>query len=304
MEPATNGRRPVEALAGSGHQRRTGAQAEASLRGDEVVVGEAVELELLPASFATRLLAFVVDLCVVGVAALLTFWALALLGLDAWSPAAQAAAISVALAVILLVIPTTVETLSRGRSLGKLAAGIRVVCDDGTPVRLRQSAIRALVGVFEIWFTLGFLAFATMFFNNRGKRIGDFLAGTYAMRSRGPRLQVFSLPMPPELVAWAKVADIGALSDGLALRVRQFLLRAGSLSAQARHQLGLSLAAEVGRQTAPPPPAGTHPERYLAAVICERRDRQLASAPVRATRAQALAGAVRRLPYQIPDPSN
>ncbi|MDR3106636.1 MAG: RDD family protein, partial [Bifidobacteriaceae bacterium] len=183
-------------------------------------------------------------------------------------------------------------------------AGIRVVRDDGGPVALRQAFVRALSAVFEVWLILGGIAFVTMLFNDRGKRVGDFLAGTYVMRVRGVQLQVLSLSMPPELAAWARIADIGTLGDGLALRARQFLLRAHSLSLYSRQHLGVSLAAEVAQRTAPPPPPGTHPERYLAAVICERRNRELALAPRRIGRAEALTSAVRHLPYQIPDPAN
>ncbi|MDR3360586.1 MAG: RDD family protein, partial [Bifidobacteriaceae bacterium] len=202
------------------------------------------------------------------------------------------------------VLPATVETLSRGRSLGKLAAGIRVVRDVGGPLAARQAITRALVAVFETWALLGSVAFVTMLFNSRGKRVGDLLAGTYVMRTRGVRLQVLALAMPRELASWAALADIGGVSDRLALRVRQFLLRADSLSPSTRRQLAHELAAEVGSKVAPPPPPGTHPERYLTAVLCARRDRELAAAPPRAARAQAMAAAVRRLPYQIPDPAN
>lgn len=272
------------------------------MRGDQVVVGEAVTLELRPASFASRLLAFLLDLLVMAAEVVLTVLALDRLGFRAWDGAAQTAAVSAAAALLLLVIPTTVETLSRGRSVGKLAVGLRVVQDDGAPVRVRQAFIRALVAVFELWGLAGAPAFITMLFNDRGKRIGDFLAGTYVMRARGVRFQVFSLPMPPELAAWAHIADLGQLGDSLALRARQFLLRAHLLSPYARTRLGTALAAEVGQSVAPPPPSGTDPERYLAAVICERRDRELALAPARTARARTLTSAVRRLPFGVADP--
>ena len=42
-----------------------------------------------------------------------------------------------------------------------------------------------------------------------------------------------------------------------------------------RHQLGLELASQVQEYVSPPPPAGTHPERFLAAVLTERRNREL-----------------------------
>ena len=44
------------------------------------------------------------------------------------------------LVTVMVVLPTTVETLTRGRSLGKLAMGIRIVRDDGGPVWLPAGA--------------------------------------------------------------------------------------------------------------------------------------------------------------------
>src|ERR1700729_330258 len=76
--------------------------------------------------------------------------------------AASEAAITLSLTVLVIVgYPTVFETLSRGRSLGKLALGLRVVSDDGGPERFRQALMRALAAVLEIWLTLGFLALVT-----------------------------------------------------------------------------------------------------------------------------------------------
>ena len=46
--------------------------------------------------------------------------------------------------------PIAVETLSHGRSLGKLACGLRVVRDDGGPIRFRHALVRGAIGVVEI----------------------------------------------------------------------------------------------------------------------------------------------------------
>ena len=69
------------------------------------------------------------------------------------------------------------ETLSRGRSLGKLALGLRV------PARtarrwFRQSLARALSAIVEFWLSSGVVGLASSLVNRQGRRIGDFLAGT------------------------------------------------------------------------------------------------------------------------------
>lgn len=56
---------------------------------------------------------------------------------------------------------------------------------------------------------------------------------------------------------------------------RTFLQRASTTQPAARARLGAQLAAQVEPFVSPPPPWGTHPERFLAAVLVERRDREL-----------------------------
>jgi uncharacterized RDD family membrane protein YckC len=268
---------------------------------DEILLGEGVAIDARPASFAVRMLGALLDVTIIG--ALLFGGTLAAgavgLGLDA----AAAQALVVTIVVLALVgVPLTVETLTRGRSVGKLAAGIRIVRDDGGPVRFRHALVRALVGVVEIWFTAGSLALVASMVHPKGKRLGDMLAGTYAVRVRGGQRALPPVVMPPELARWAHGADIRRLPDGLALRARQLLGRAATLHPASRARLGQEIAAELEPYVAPGPPLGTHPERFIAAVLAERRDREYRHLQAEATRARAEAALVQRLPHAVPDP--
>jgi uncharacterized RDD family membrane protein YckC len=272
----------------------------------EVVTGEAVALELRPASFATRSLALALDLLIMLVTAIAVF---ALLGLvlPELDEAAAAAVSLTCLVGVLVGLPVAVETLTRGRSVGKIAAGLRVVRDDGGPIRLRHALVRALLAVPEILMSAGSIALITSLANVRGKRLGDLLAGTFVIRERGAAQAPPLPPMPPELVAWAQQADLAAVPDGLAVGVRRFLDGAAGLHPGARAQLGADLARQVGSFVAPPPPAWATPERFLVAVLAERRRRDTArlttlqqararrlaerrSAPVLSPTAQRLVG--------------
>ncbi len=271
---------------------------------DGVVTGEGVLLDTRPASFATRLLAAVIDLAVlgvVGVAVTLTLGALSSVGLG---PGGVRTLTVLAVAGVTIVAPTTVETLSRGRSVGKLALGIRIVRDDGGPVRLRQSLVRALVGLGELWLSAGSVALICSIVHPQGKRVGDILAGTYAVRVRGRAPVRRPVVMPPYLAAWAGTADIARLPDGLALAVRQFLARATTLHPSSRVRMGEQLTAETLRHVAPAPPPGTHPEDFLAAVLAERRQREEAVLVRAAVRAESDSEFLRRLPHGILDPEN
>ena len=238
----------------------------------EIVTGEAVALDLRPASFATRALAVLLDLVVMFAAGIVLLLVLGNVLPDLDAAADQAIGV-VAVVAVLVGLPVTVETLTRGRSLGKLAAGLRVVRDDGGPIRMRHALVRALLAVVEIIFTFGSIALITSLLNVRGKRLGDLLAGTFVLRERGGAGAVPLPGMPMQLAGWAVGADMARLPDGLAVGARRFLAGSQGLHPASRHQLGADLAAQVDRFVAPPPPPGTHPEAFLAAVLVERRRR-------------------------------
>jgi len=238
-----------------------------------LVTGEAVVLELRPASFATRALASALDLFIVMV--VLIGGSIVIGGLATALDEAAGAAVGLVVVVgVLLLLPVAVETITRGRSVGKAAAGLRVVRDDGGPIRFRHALTRGLLAVVEIYLTAGSVALIASLSNPRGKRLGDLLAGTYVIRERGAALPP-PPQMPPELAAWAAGVDLGRIPDRVALAARQFVARAPRLHPASRQGLGLELAAQIGAQVAPAPPAGTHPERFLAAVLAERRRRDL-----------------------------
>ena len=259
-----------------------------------VVTGEAVQLELRPASFLTRALALALDavvLLVLGVGAGLLV-DLATTGLDDTG----LGAVWLLFAVLLVVgVPTTWEALSRGRSPGKAAAGLRVVRDDGGPVRVRQALVRALLGVVELFATAGSIAVIASLVSPRGERVGDLLAGTYVVRERTPSARAAPLVVPEELVGWSRTADIGRLPDDLAGTARRVLARADRLHPDSRARLLGELEARVLPLVSPPPPPGTPPERMLTAVLAERRERDLVRLTSARERRDSLARESRRL---------
>lgn len=272
---------------------------------DEIVIGEGVLLDSRAASAASRLLAALLDLLVLGAVLTGLGILLAVVGPAAGTPTSEEAfriGWIVALATVTVIYPTVLDTLSRGRSLGKLAVGIRVVRDDGGPIVLRQALVRALVGVIELWATAGSIALICSMVHPRGKRVGDILAGTYAVRVRGGGQSRRPVEMPPWLAGWAHGADVARLPDGLALSVRQFLTRAPRLHPASRVELGSRLSAEVAQHVHPAPPPGTHPEAFLAAVLAERRTRELAAQLRQDARDAADARQLHRLPHGVPDP--
>ena len=241
----------------------------------DLVTGEAVPLDLRLAKLASRSLALTIDLVIqIGVLFVGTFL---IVGTATFVDSALAAAIGVVFYLVVIVgYPTAFETLTRGRSPGKMALGLRVVRDDGGPTRFRHALLRALMGVVEIWLTLGSVALITSLASTQGRRLGDFLAGTLVVRERVTSTAGAAATMPPPLAGWAAGLDLSRVPDDLALAARQFLGRAHELAPDVRDRMARSLAGSLAAVTAPPPPPGTPDWAFLSAVLAERRRRELA----------------------------
>jgi uncharacterized RDD family membrane protein YckC len=237
---------------------------------DQLVTGEAVALELPAASIGVRAASGLIDVVVEGVLLVVGFLLGSLLAVDE----ATAGVVSILALVLVLVIgPATLETLTSGRTIGKLAMGLRTVRDDAGPISFHHAFVRHLIGVMEVWVISGVPALISALVSAKGKRLGDYLAGTYVVRDRVPLRLPAPVQMPPYLAQWAASADIAPLPDALAVALRQLIGRAATLGPEARHRLVGDAFAHVGPLVSPPPPPGTHPEDFLAAVAAERRRR-------------------------------
>ncbi|ROQ24754.1 putative RDD family membrane protein YckC [Streptomyces sp. PanSC19] len=246
-----------------------------------LVTGDAVVLGLQPARLPSRALAVLIDLVAVWAAYLLITLGLAV----ATASLDEAAVMAVSVASFLLVLvgaPIAVETLSHGRSLGKLACGLRVVRDDGGPIRFRHALVRGAMGVVEIMMTFGVVALVASLVSERGRRLGDVFAGTLVVRERIPAARVLAVPPPPPwLVGRFTGVDLSAVPEALWLEVRQYLTRARELDPVVGRRLAERLADELVARTGTPPPAGVPADAFLAGMVAERqaRDARRAFAP-------------------------
>ncbi|MDQ0910099.1 putative RDD family membrane protein YckC [Streptomyces canus] len=240
----------------------------------ELVTGEAVALELRPAKLPSRALAVLIDLIV----AMVVYIAVTVALVAASASLDDAAQVALSIAAFLLVLvggPIAVETLSHGRSLGKLAVGLRVVRDDGGPIRFRHALVRGAIGVIEILMTFGVVACIASLVSARGRRLGDVFAGTLVVRERipvGP--SGFVPPPPPWLSGRFSGLDLSAVPDGLWLAIRQYLTRMHQLDPQVGWAMAERLASDLAAHTGTPAPQDVPPGAYLAAVVQERQARE------------------------------
>ena len=243
-----------------------------SFGSSQLVTGEAVTLDLPAASIGVRVLSGLIDLIVMIVALITLVWFGSFVTNGSDAALRQVAGILAFLGAT-LAWPTALETSTHGRSLGKLALGLRTVRDDAGPIQFRQAFVRALIGIVEILVFVGVPALLSALLSAKAKRLGDHAAGTYVIRERvSVKLPPRPL-MPPRLAGWARGADIATIPGPLALAIRQFLARAATLTPGTRDALGQQLCAEAMTHVAPAPPPGEHVEDVLAAILADRSRR-------------------------------
>ncbi|HEY5229271.1 MAG TPA: RDD family protein [Galbitalea sp.] len=243
-----------------------------------VMTGEAVGLDLHPTGYALAAAGAIIDwlVYVVGGILFLVFAVELPLGASeiGQDSAVQAAAVSATLVLALIVIPTAVELLSKGKSLGRLAVGARIVRDDGGSIGFRHAFIRSLVGLIEI-VPFGAVAAIVGLLNGRSKRLGDFLAGTYSQYERVAKVTEPVFGVPDQLLGWAATADVARIPLRLAIRSSRFLRQAAQLTPATRTAHAAGLAAELNTWVSSIPPV--EPELFVAAVVALRRERELAA---------------------------
>src|SRR6266511_2822236 len=188
-----------------------------------LVSGEAVELEVRVARIGSRVLALLLDILVqVGLVMTLFFVAMLAISLTiapAADPALLQAVLIGCLAVALVGYPTVCETLLNGRTLGKLALGLRVVRDDGGPIRFRHALVRSLVGVAVEWPGLVMplldltgldneLAMAVRHFLARNREIAEPARSRLGYTLALEVARCTTPPPPPGVPGWAYLAAV------------------------------------------------------------------------------------------------
>jgi len=227
---------------------------------DDLVIStpERVAFQYEIAGIGSRFLAQIVDSLVILVILIaITILAAALGGL--FSSGELALLIEVILGFIVLAGYFLVsEAAWNGQTLGKRSARLRVVGDHGEPLTLAQAAIRNLVRIVDflpLFYGIGML---TLFINGRGKRLGDFAAGTLVVRDRerislydlagtaggatpapAPVASIWSAPSAP-MAAAATPSEPAALDPGLRRLVVAYAARREQLPMARREALAQS----------------------------------------------------------------
>ncbi|WP_345763851.1 RDD family protein [Diaminobutyricibacter sp. McL0608] len=264
----------------------------------ELVTGEAVALDVKPTSYILRAAGTALDWLVYVILFVVLVLTIVFTsgGLD---QALRTALVTISLVFSFVIAPMTVEVATHGRSVGKLAVGGRIVRDDGGATQVRHAFIRALTGVVEIYMTFGGLAALVGLLNSRSKRLGDLIAGTYSQLERVPAADAVGYGMPPQLAAWASIADVARLPDRLSRRIAQFLHQSPGMTPAARAGLSAELAGEAASFVSPLPEVDA--ETFLVGVAALRRERDFRALTLERERLDRLAPVLDALPHRFPE---
>jgi len=266
---------------------------------DELVVGEAVALDVRPTGFVLRAAGAAIDVLVsLAMLVLLALGIGLLLQAGVLDEASAAACVIAAIVLSIVVLPVIVETASRGRSLGRWAVGARVVRADGGGIGLRHAVARALVGILEVYVTFGGLAALVGLLSPRSQRLGDLVAGTRSQHERVPAYPLPLPPVPPQLAGWAAEADVGRLPDALGRRIARFVTQREKMVPASRARLALELADEAAPHVSPLPT--TDPESFVLAVCAVRREREHRALMLERERLATLEPILAGLPHGFP----
>jgi uncharacterized RDD family membrane protein YckC len=236
-----------------------------------IATPEGVSLELSLAGLGSRFVALLADTLLQGVALALVIAGLVVADAGAF---AFGAIVAVAIFALLFVYPMAFELAAAGRTPGKRWSSLRVVCDDGSPLTFRSSALRNVLRLVDILPGLYLVGAIAIFATRANQRLGDLAAGTLVVRE--PRASAVvaqaSGPVEPaepgELPAW----DVSGLRDAELAALRRFLERRSALDAVPRNLLARDLADRL-RPSIGGVGSDLAPERFLELIAALRRIR-------------------------------
>ena len=166
------------------------------------------------------------------------------------------------------------ETLNHGRTIGKQAAGIRVVGPHGEPVRFLASAVRNIARILDflpVFYLVGTISIIATAARPTGRRPrGRHDRDARPLPGHGAACPRRSRCTPAAVATW----DVSAIGADEVQAVRQFLDRRLELRWPARNYFAVDLANRLGPKVAGIPP-NSHPEYVLEGIVVAKQGRML-----------------------------
>jgi uncharacterized RDD family membrane protein YckC len=233
-----------------------------------IATPEGIELELILAGVGSRFAAELLDIVV----QLGAIFALAIILGPLGNNGFAVAAFLIAVFFIVFAYDIVLETWNRGRSVGKLAAGLRVVRVGGEAEGFLTASVRNFLRIVDFLPAFYVVGVISILATSRNQRLGDLAAGTLVVRERRPALTPAATYIPPPAPAPYLEWDVSAISPEDVATLRQFLERRMSLTPGARAHLATDLAGRVWPKVVGAPD-GWHPESFLEGVVAAKTAR-------------------------------
>ena len=232
-----------------------------------IATPEGVAIEMVLAGLGSRFLGRLLD-TVIQLAVIL---ALVIGVTETSSRGVALAGVLIAVFLVVFAYDVVFETLNNGRTIGKVAAGIRVVGREGDAIGFVTSSVRNIARIADflpVFYLVGTISIVA---TQHDQRLGDLAAGTVVVRDRFPGL---AQPPAPITVTPAAVAswDVSAIRPDEVQAIRRFLDRRLSLRWPARSYFAVDLANRVGPRVAGIPP-NSHPEYVLEGIVVAKQSR-------------------------------
>jgi len=254
----------------------------------DVETPEQVVISYEVAGIGSRAAAALIDYAICFTAFLLLMWLMVTLaGDDASRHASHSEKMTTSLAFAILYLVLFVifwgyyvffEAIWDGQTPGKRRLRIRVVQDGGYSVSFAASAVRNLVRLVDMQpaFSYG-VAIGSAALSHSGKRLGDYIAGTFVVRERITSLAPDSLEAESESSAPVETL----LTEGEFELLDRFMARRAALDDAQRQQLAKQLADRFAGRLPDDPRAPL--ERLIALHARERLARRHGAASAGAT---------------------
>ncbi len=234
-----------------------------------ILTPEKAVLSYQPAGLGSRIVAGLIDLvCLSAVStALIWFTSLGIALLPPFLQTHAVALLTVLSAFVLFVYFWALEYFFQGRTLGKLATGLRVVMVDGTPITSGAAFIRSILTIADYlpFFIVGFTA---IFTNEKAQRLGDLVAGTMVIRQPSLRLRVVPSPHQAGVHPFeGSLGELGRMSLEEYAALKRLVDRFPSLPPNIQMQTLEDIWKPFAEREKIITPTGVHPLLMMEAVV-------------------------------------
>ncbi|HTL86308.1 MAG TPA: RDD family protein [Acidimicrobiia bacterium] len=233
-----------------------------------IATPEGVTIELVLAGLGSRFIARLLD-TTIQIAAILAL----LLGTNIVGVHGSVLAfVFITVFLVMFVYDVPFELLNGGRTIGKMAAGIRVAGPNGEPVTFLASAIRNILRIVDFLPVFYLVGSVTIVATQRDQRLGDLAGGTVVVRDKFPGVNAFAAAPPTVPIEAVAAWDVSGVNNDEVATIRHFLDRRLSLPWPVRTYFGTTLAYRVAPKVAGLP-YNAHPEFVLEGIVVAKQAR-------------------------------